>query len=621
MRTPPNRISRPLPVPLKVPSGLAPRAVFVGTIVLLAEWAAASIRGGLPSVSPGRIVEAALVALACCFVGAITVALIVHIGRSAVRRLGQRTERFIVESGICILAGLGVALEVMTLCSKVGVPVYGPLGLAQPWQPGLVWAVGLASFAVALATFASIKRRGSLVALLTAIIWLHLAVGPAYLDMAARVSPRRHLLLVVLSLATLDVLMARAQPDHKAGRSHPAWSLFILLAACVWAAAPFLASNDAKLVVGGRMSVPYRVLAVSVAAPWAPGGWQPIADTGPTNAVPLTSRPMTQPSRGVVVVLVDTLRPDALAWRSNGRPLAPNLLRAQTESKNWSHAYATYPGTVPSVSAMFGHTASPSLLTSLRTHGIRSVAVSSSGPLVAPDFDEVDESVRPTGATHRMDRHSDKVTLAALRHLDRLMGGQENFLLLVHYMAPHGPYVGNGSRTAAPRDKYGDEVAYVDQAMAPLLLRLREAALAGDLTVVVASDHGEEFLEHGYRTHGLRVYEESMRIVLFASGPGMQSGESMTAVSGADLAPTLAELLGVSGIAWASGRDESPEREERVIHLSGAMSFGCVRGNIKWICDTEIGYCERYNLLSDPEESMNGADSHDVPEWCATRTR
>ena len=40
---------------------------------------------------------------------------------------------------------------------------------------------------------------------------------------------------------------------------------------------------------------------------------------------------------------------------------------------------------------MLGRTSSPSLLTSLRAQGVRSVAVSTSGALLAPDFDETDQ--------------------------------------------------------------------------------------------------------------------------------------------------------------------------------------------------------------------------------------
>jgi arylsulfatase A-like enzyme len=268
---------------------------------------------------------------------------------------------------------------------------------------------------------------------------------------------------------------------------------------------------------------------------------------------------------------------------------------------------------------MLGRATSPTLLDALRTAGIRSVAVTASGPLLAPDIDEVDASAKPDEMTHRMHRYADRVTSAASKQLDRLMAERQPFLLLVHYMAPHAPYVGSGSRFVSARDRYQDEVAYVDAEMAPLLERLGERASAGELSVLVVSDHGEEFLEHGYGTHGVRLYDESMRVVLFAAGPGISPGESLDPVSGADLAPTLAALFGVDASEMAPSNQARTKEDARVIMMRGANSFGCVRGNVKWIHDTETGCWERYDLAADPNELHNGADEHAVPAWCATQ--
>ncbi len=598
---------------------LTRRALLAGCIVFLAEWIAVFVRGGLPSSTPARFVEAGLLAAACCFTGAICVALISDVGRSALRALGPLPERFLVGAGLCLVTGLGVGLEAIALLPNLGVPVYGRLGLGQPWQPGLVMAVALAAIAFTLAAL-GIKRGGRVVAVLAALIWLHLAVGPGYLDMAARVTPRRHLLLVIVCLATLDLAIGEVREGRALHRMQLAAGLLISLSVCAWAAGPFLGSNDAKLLVGGRMSVPYRMLALSAAAPWAPERWRPIDASGGASGRALEPPVSARPSRGVVLVLIDTLRPDALQWQQNDRATAPNLLAARKKAMNWPWAYATYPGTGPSAAAMFGRATSPSLLTRLRNAGVRSVAVTTSGRLLAPDFDEVDDSALAPEMTSRMLRYADGITSAALRQVDLLMAGEDPFLLLVHYMAPHAPYLGDGSPTSPARSRYRDEVAYVDEAVAPLLDRLQELGELGALTTIVASDHGEEFLEHGYGTHGVRLYDESMRIVLFMSGSGVRSGESANAVSGADLAPTLADLLDISRSEETAAPDAASEGQGRTIRLQGATSFGCIRDGIKWIYDMEVGYWERYDLVSDPAESNNGADKHEIPGWCGTRT-
>ncbi len=595
---------------------LVQRAILVGASVFIAEWVAAWVRGGLPSVGALRFVEAIVLSAACCLVGAAAVGLGIHVARSALRKVGSNTERFFVESGISLAAGLGILLEAIVLFQRLGIPVYGRHGLGQPWQPGVVAALVLGAVAAGLAALASLRGRGRLVAFVTATVWLHLAVGPAYVDMAARVTPRRHLVLVVLCLAVLDVAIQSARAVPARARWDLGASIAIALAFALWVAAPSVASNDAKLLVGGRLSVPYRVLATSVAAPWAPSRWKAAASYDDGMRALIGGRG-TQPARGVVLVMIDTLRPDALDWRDDGRLLAPNLHEARARSHTWARAYATYPGTGPSAEAMLGRRESPSLVSRLHATGVQTVAVTASGPLLAPDFDEVDPSAKPPEMTHRMHRYADRVTAVALGHLSRLMEQPEPFLLLVHYMAPHAPYVASGSRLASAEVRYGEEIAYVDAELVPLLDALGDLTRTGKVTLIVASDHGEEFLEHGYGTHGVRLYDESMRIVLFARGPGLDATLSSAPVSGADLAPTLAALLGAA-------TPDGPEllqagSQDRVVHLRGANSFGCVRGPIKWIYDRETGYWERYDLIADPNERVNGADAHEVPGWCATR--
>ena len=290
---------------------------------------------------------------------------------------------------MCSAAGLAVVLEAIAVCQRLGVPVYGRYGLGAPWQPGLVIALLLGALAIGLATLGYWRGKGRLVTVLTAAVWLHLAIGPAYLEMAARVTPRRHLFLVIVCLAVLDVAVEAVRPTTSHDRSQVVWWLAIAAAGVAWVAAPFSASHDARLMVGGRMSVPYRVLATSVGAPWAPTRWKPVASYD-SDVRALVGEQGAQPTRGVVLVMIDTLRPDALDWRDDEHLLAPNLHDARSRSRTWSRAYATYPGTGPSSEAMLGRAKSPTLLDALHDADIRSVAVTASGPLLAPDFDEVD---------------------------------------------------------------------------------------------------------------------------------------------------------------------------------------------------------------------------------------
>ncbi|MFW6049847.1 MAG: sulfatase-like hydrolase/transferase [Myxococcota bacterium] len=137
------------------------------------------------------------------------------------------------------------------------------------------------------------------------------------------------------------------------------------------------------------------------------------------------------------------------------------------------------------------------------------------------------------------------------------------FFLFVGYMDPHDPYfehpyAGEGfSRAAhqspdpalAPklRALYDGEVTYWDAHFGKLVRALKERGLYDDLTIVVTSDHGEEFMEHGGFWHGTTLYDEQIRVPMFLKLPGNRQGGTVASqwVQLVDLMPTLLELNGI----------------------------------------------------------------------------
>ena len=121
---------------------------------------------------------------------------------------------------------------------------------------------------------------------------------------------------------------------------------------------------------------------------------------------------------------------------------------------------------------------------------------------------------------------------------------------------------------AAMRANYDGEVRGVDAALGRALDALRKAGRLDGTLVVLTSDHGEEFHEHGGWTHGQSLYEELVRVPLLvrapAGGPG--AGRRVErAVSGVDLAPTVLELAGVASSAAHSGRSLVPLMEGKTL--------------------------------------------------------
>ena len=138
-------------------------------------------------------------------------------------------------------------------------------------------------------------------------------------------------------------------------------------------------------------------------------------------------------------------------------------------------------------------------------------------------------------------------------HADRPM------FVFLHTYQVHSPY------TPAPRwaalfpspegasparrdmDAYDAEIAYTDSEVARLLKAIDRVLPADDTILIVLSDHGEEFGEHGRRYHGATLANETLRVPLMLRAPGrLPAGQRRTGPVGlVDLVPTLLELLDI----------------------------------------------------------------------------
>ena len=104
---------------------------------------------------------------------------------------------------------------------------------------------------------------------------------------------------------------------------------------------------------------------------------------------------------------------------------------------------------------------------------------------------------------------------------------------------------------------YDGEIAFVDAQIGLLLEGLAARKLAEEAVVIVVSDHGEEFTEHGGWFHGLTLHRELLHVplIVWDRRPGASTGTRDEAVDLIDVAATVLELAGVSGASGAGGRD------------------------------------------------------------------
>ncbi len=157
---------------------------------------------------------------------------------------------------------------------------------------------------------------------------------------------------------------------------------------------------------------------------------------------------------------------------------------------------------------------------------------------------------------------------------------------------------------------YLREIESVDRRLGQILAALELSGRAADTIVVVTSDHGEAFGEHGRFLHGDSLYNELVRVPLVIAGPGVAPGRRVaTAVSHVDLMPTLGELLAMPA-ADTQGRSLLPaltggRLARRPVYLESPdrLDFdGLVAGGWKMIADRDGGSVELYDLDRDPGE-------------------
>jgi len=137
--------------------------------------------------------------------------------------------------------------------------------------------------------------------------------------------------------------------------------------------------------------------------------------------------------------------------------------------------------------------------------------------------------------------------------------GDEPYLLYMQYMDPHRPYnprppLFKKQNTDLAHDisAYDSEIHYVDQKIRELydLLGWDENTI-----IVVTSDHGEEFMDHGDWDHGRTLYGEviDVPLVFYSSADSLAVGRISERVSVLDILPTLRDFVGLAPQATDAG--------------------------------------------------------------------
>jgi arylsulfatase A-like enzyme len=355
----------------------------------------------------------------------------------------------------------------------------------------------------------------------------------------------------------------------------------------------------------------------------------------------LVPRPgSTRPN--VVLISLDTLRADHVG--AYGSEVAtPNLDRLAAEGALFENVVAPYPSTTASHMSMLtglypdvhGILAPnrmlsdeiPTLAEIFAANGYQTAAVTEDGMVAARsgfsrgfgsyrEFKEWDPALTDGYVREGVD--------SALAWLDRHRG--ERFFLFLHTYQVHDPFAppaefrpaetaSDASPLARSRAAYAGEVRYTDREVGRLLAGLEERGLAEDTVVVLTSDHGEAFGEHGAVGHGWFLIEPVTSVPLIVRAPGsIPAGRRVaTPVSLVDVTPTVLALARIPAPAGTQGWSLLPLLEdpdaasyrERVVYTQHdrgeRASYGARRGDRKWLF--RKGEEPRaFDLRSDPGE-------------------
>ena len=125
---------------------------------------------------------------------------------------------------------------------------------------------------------------------------------------------------------------------------------------------------------------------------------------------------------------------------------------------------------------------------------------------------------------------------------------------------------------------YDGCIRYADAQVGELIDKLRQLGLYDRSLIVVTSDHGEEFAEHGRFMHVRTDYEELVKIPLIMKLPGSRfRGRRVPHLAAmVDLMPTVLEMMAVAPAAGVQGRsqvpaivDDAPVR--RAVHIHNIL--------------------------------------------------
>ena len=361
----------------------------------------------------------------------------------------------------------------------------------------------------------------------------------------------------------------------------------------------------------------------------------------------LSAPPMRQ---NVILIHVEALRPDHVGFIGYRRPTTPRIDHFREGATWFKNAYSPAPATRFVLSMLFTGWEIERIPQS-RGHAIdftlQPDAVTLAERLEPLGYDRVGytltyviEHIKEMGQGFRVwqtpwplhdweSSYKDsakQTTDAALDYLATVPpDGSKPYLLFLHYEGTHDPYIKHTERREwdygdADVDKYDSALSYQDSELGRLFDMLDARPDKDRTTVILYSDHGELFGEHGYARHGFTLYQPDVHVVLLVRVPGTHVSEIDTPVLLSDLTPTIDELTGLPPdketqtwnlLPYLRGAPMPPrelfmysDQWRSGVHYASRGVLDA-DGRMKLIRNISAGTRELYDVVADPNEAMN----------------
>jgi len=375
-----------------------------------------------------------------------------------------------------------------------------------------------------------------------------------------------------------------------------------------------------------------------------------------------------EPGLNILLLTVDSFRPDRLGCYGAGRAHSPNIDRLARNGIVFTRAYST---------AAWTNASLVSMLTGLypSVHGVERRGVSLPQEWVTP-LEILREAgylvpeinyLFPTPNYRNLG-----FTPNRIRNVSQFLEAYQDTLFFAwhHFHGPHLPYnppekylnmflpagleksegintvldntiVPRGERVFTPAEQelvkalYDAEIAAQDEEIGRVLATLDSLGLAEKTLVVLSADHGEELFDHGWLGHASTslngtLYEELIHVPLIISLPSRLKTNTRveSLVQSVDLIPTLFDLLGLelsfpcqgsSFLDLLTGGDRSPTREQIFCETS-VCGYQCPdSGAVTWLRALSTGQAKLvetlvpgqaphfalFDLETDPKESRD----------------